>query len=133
MRAVAARRAQEVAGRVEAVGGHELVGALVLQRGPLELEEQQLRLDRRALLLDALHERADLRIGGVDAEAQHRVVTRARRQLGDGHELGHRRGELVGAELGQAPGVGVGKDLRALRGLVEEPVGAGVALAVDEW
>ena len=39
----------------------------------------------------------------------------------------------VGGELGEATGVGVGEGLRALRGLVEEPVGAGIALAVDEW
>ena len=133
VRAVAARRAQEVARGVQAVGGHELVGALVVERRPLELEEQQLRLDRRALLLHALHERADLRVGGVDAEAQHRVVARARGELGDVHQLGHRGGELRRGELGEAAGVGVGEGLRALRGLVEEAVGAGIALAVDEW
>ena len=52
VRAVAARRAQVVAAEVEALGGEQLVGALVVERGPLELEEQELRLDRRRVLLD---------------------------------------------------------------------------------
>ena len=105
VRAVAARGAQEVARGVEAVGGHELLGAGVVDRGPLELEEDELRLDRRALLLHALHERADGRIGGVDAEAQHRVVAGARAELGDLLQLAHRCRERRRVELGDAAGV----------------------------
>jgi hypothetical protein len=122
-----------VARVVDAVGGQQLVGAVVVERCPLELEEQQLGLDRRALLLHALHERADLRVRRVDAEAQHRVVARARGELGDLLQLGHRGGEPRAGQVGDTPSVGVGERLRALGGLVDKAVRAGVALAVDEW
>jgi hypothetical protein len=132
VRAVAARGAQEVARGVQAVGGEQLVRAIVLERRPLELEEDELRLDLRALLLDALQERAERRVGGVDAEAQHRVVAGPRRELGDLLQLGDGGGEGGGLEVAEAAGVAVGEGLRVLRGLVEETVGAGVVLAVDE-
>ena len=45
----------------------------------------------------------------------------------------HGRGELGGLELRDAAGVRVGEGLRAGGGLVEQAVGAGVVLAVDEW
>ena len=70
VRAVAARRAQVVAAEVQALGGEQLVGARVVERGPLELEEQELRLDRRRLLLDPLVERAAGGVGGVGREVQ---------------------------------------------------------------
>ena len=133
VRAVAPGGAQEVPGGVEAVGAHELLGLGVVEGCPLELEEQQLGLDRRALLLHALHERADRGIGGVDAEAQHRVVAGAAGELGELLQLADGGGERGRVEVGDAAGVGLGERLRARRGLVEQPVGARVVLAVDEW
>ena len=106
---------------------------LVAERRPLELEEEELGLDRRALLLHALHEGADRGVGGVDAEAKHRVVAGTRGELGDRLQLVHRRDERGRFELLDAAGVCLGELLRAGCGLVEQPVGARLVLAVDEW
>ena len=81
VRAVAARGAQVVAGEVEPVGGEQLLGALVVERRPLELEEQQ-RASRspspRSCTL--LQQRAARRVGRVGGEAQRRVVARRGRR-----------------------------------------------------
>jgi hypothetical protein len=132
VRAVPACGAQEVARRVEALGGQELLGPLVVQRGPLELEEDQLRLQASALLLHALEERAVGGILRVDGEAQRGEVARAAGQVGDGLQLGDGLGEPGPVQLGHAPGVALGEDRGALAGLLEEPVGACLTLAADE-
>ena len=102
-------------------------------RRPFELEEQQLGLHRRALLLDARQQRAVGGIGGVDGEAQHRVVAGAAEAIDDRLELGHGGGELGRVELADAPGVGLGEARGALVGLGQQPVGALSAVAVDQW
>jgi hypothetical protein len=43
-----------MAGEVDPVGGEQLVGAVVLQRGPFQLEEEQPGLDARLALLELL-------------------------------------------------------------------------------
>ena len=115
------------------VGGQQLVGALVVDGRPFELEEQELGLHRRALLLDAREQRAVGGIGGVDREAQHRVVAGAPEAIDDRLELGHRGGQLGRVELADAPGIGLGEAGGALVGLGQQPVGALSALAVDQW
>ena len=129
---MAAQRAQVVARGLQAVGAQQLVGALVVDRRPFELEEEQLGLHRRGLLLDAREQRAVGRVGGVDGEAQHRVVAGAAEAIDDRLELGHRGGELGAVELGDAARVGLGEARGALVGLGQQPVGALGALAVDQ-
>ncbi len=132
MRAVAARRAEEVASGVEAAGSEQLLGAIVLDRGPLELEEHELGLQACAALLHALQQRP---VGGVlrvDGEAQRGEVAGAAGEVGDRLQLGDSLGEPWAVELGDAPGVALGEDRGALGGFLEEAVGARLALAADE-
>ena len=133
VRAVAAHRAQVVAHGVEAVGGQQLVGALVVERGPLELEEQQLRLDRGGALLHAREQRAVGGVGGVDREAQRarrsRRARRARRSPRARAIAAARPGPSSSATRA---GVVCGEAGGALVGLVEQAVGALRAVAVDE-
>ncbi len=132
IRPVAAHRAQVVAARVEAVGAEQLVGALVVDRGPLEVEEEELRLDRGRLLADPRDERAVRRVDRVDGEAQVRVVARAGDELGDRLELGHRLGEPGAVEPGDVSRVAPGERRRPLVGLGQHAVGPLGALAVDQ-
>ena len=106
VRAIAADGAQVVARLLEAVGLQQLVGLGVVDLGPLEVEEQQVGLDRRPALLDLGHQRAVDRIGGVGGEAQRRVVARAADRVGDRGELGDGAGEPGAVELGHLAGVG---------------------------
>ena len=96
VRPVAALHAQVVAAEVEALGGEQLLGAVVGDLDPLELEEEELRLDRRAALADHLHQGAVGRILGVGREAQVREVGGAPGQLGDLGEPLHRRAQALG-------------------------------------
>ena len=73
VRTVAAGRPQVVGAEVEPVAGEQLLGPVVVEGGPLELEEQQHRLERGPPLLDPLHQGAALGVGGVGREAQLRV------------------------------------------------------------
>ena len=59
-----------VRGEREPLVGEERLDLLVGQLGPLELEEQQLRADHGAALLDPLHARAACGIGGVGREVE---------------------------------------------------------------
>ena len=87
VRAVAPRGAQVVAAEVEPVVGEQRLGALVVERRPLELEEDQRGLDLRAALLHELQQRAALRVGGGRREVQHRVGAGATDQLLQRREL----------------------------------------------
>ena len=113
MRPVAARGAQVVASEVEAVGGQQLVGALVVEPRPFELEEQQRRLDLRPALLDLLEQRAARRVGGVAGEVEHRVRAGAPELLLDRLQLAHRGDEPGPVELGDLAGVGRGERVGA--------------------
>ena len=124
VRAVAAQRAQVVADAVQAVGGQQLLGALVVERGPLEVEEQQPRLDRRAALLDLGQQRAVggvLRVGG---EAQRGVGAGAADELDELGELVRGGGQARPVELGDPAGVRLGERGGAAVGLVEQAVDA---------
>ena len=133
MRPVAAGGPEVVAGEVEALGGEQLVGAVVVERRPLELEEQQRRLDLRRALLQLLEQRAARRVGGVAGEVEHRVGAGAAEQLLHRLEVAHRGDEAGAVELGDLARVGGGEDLRqllrlrdhvrdGLRGIVGAPV-----------
>ena len=91
VRAVAALHPQVVATEGELVGGQQLLGLLVGDLVPLELEEQERRLDRRRALADLLHQRADLGRERVDRERERRVGAGAPGEFGDRLELAHRR------------------------------------------
>ena len=78
VRAVPAQVGQVVAPAVELIGGEELGGRFVVDLVPLQLEEQELGLDRRRSLAD-LHQRADLRRLRVHRERERGVGAGARR------------------------------------------------------
>jgi hypothetical protein len=88
-----------VARGLQAVVLQQLLDALVVQGRPLELEEQQLGLDLRALLLHARHQRAVGRVGGVDGEAQARIGPGAADEVDDRLQLGHRGREPRAVEV----------------------------------
>ena len=133
MGAVAAQRAQVVARRLQPVGAQQLLDAVVVDGGPLELEEEQLGLHRRGALLHARQQRPVGRVGRVDREAQHRVGAGAAEAVDDRLELGHGGGQHRTVELADPAGVGLGEARGALVGLVEEAIGALRAVAVDQW
>ena len=132
MVAVAADAAQVVAAEVEAVPREQLVDALVWQRRPLELEEQQRRFQCGAALLRELEQRAVLRVGRVCGEAQRRVRPSAPREVLDRGELLHRRPEVAGVELFELARVARRESLRALERLGEALLDALRPLSLDE-
>jgi len=132
VRPVAALRAQVVAGEVQPVGGEQLLGLVVVERRPLEPEEEQLGLDRRAELLHLLEQRAARWVGRVRGEAQARVGARLARQLLEVGELAHRLDEAGAVELGDPARVAVGEGDRAAVGLLELGERALVAARVDQ-
>ena len=121
VRPVAAGGAQVVAGEVEPVGGQQLLGALVVEGRPLELEEQQRGLDPGRALLQLLEQRAAHGIGGVEREAQHRVGAGAAEQVLDRLELVHGGHEPGTVDLGDLAGVGGGERVGALLRLGHHP------------
>ena len=114
VRAVAAQRAQVVGGECELRGLEQLVGTLVRHEVPLEVEEEQLRLDRRAELARLLEQRAARGVGRVERVAQHRVRTRAPAEVVDLGQLVHRLGQLGHVQLGDTAAVALGERLGAL-------------------
>ena len=120
VRAVAAQRAQVVAAEVEPIRLEQPLGALVRQLVPLELEEEQLGLDRGAQLARLLHEGAAGGIGGVEREVEHRVRGRAAADVVDLGQLAHRLGELVRVELAEPAAVALGEGGGAVARLGEE-------------
>ena len=98
MRPVAARRAQVVRGEAEPVVGEERVDLVVGNLGPLELEEQELRADHRAPLLDALHARAASGIGRVGGEVESGEAAGAADEVVHLGEAVHEVDEAVGIE-----------------------------------
>ena len=94
VRAVAAQRAQVVRGEGELGGGEQLLGTLVRRRVPLQVEEQQLRLDRGAELARLLQQRSARRVRRVERVAQHRVRARAPAEVLDRGQLLHRLRQL---------------------------------------
>ena len=129
--AVTAGSAQVVAAEVEAVGGEQGVGALVVERRPLELEEQKLGFDLGRPLLHRLEQRTPLGIRGVGGEPERGVGGGTPDELVDRLELAHRGLELRRVELGNLAGIAFRGRVRALAGLFEQPLDAGAALAFD--
>ena len=101
---------------VERRVGEQRVGRVVLDRRPLEREEEQLRLERRGLLPEPRDERAAGRVGHVRREAEVRVGQRADDGRLDPLALGDRVGELRRVELADLPVVAL-----AERGRVRPP------------
>ena len=132
MFSVAARVAKVVAAEVQALSNQQLIGALVGKRGPLELEEQQRRLDRSRALLHELHQRPVGRIGGVTGEAQGGVGARAAHQLLNDGELLHRRAQALGIELDELAGVALGEGLGPLQRLGQAALDALFPLPLDQ-
>ena len=73
-----------------------------VERRELEPEEEELRVDRRALLRQARHERSALRVGHVRREPEVRVVDRARERRLDPLALLDRLAQIAGAQLRDA-------------------------------
>ncbi len=132
MLAVAAHVAQVVADEVEPLPPQHLLGAVVLERRPLELEEQQGRADRRLLLLNLLQQRAVGRVGGVGGEAQRGVVAGAADELLDRPELLHGVPQPGGIERVEPARVALGERAGALQRLGQSALHALLALAFDE-
>ena len=70
VRAVTAGTAQVVTTEAQRLVGEQLGDALIGQLGPLELEEQELGLDRGRPLLDECQQRAARGVGGIGREPQ---------------------------------------------------------------
>jgi hypothetical protein len=121
-----------VADRVEVVAREQGVGALVVERRPLELEEQQLGLDVGGALLHARHQRAVLGRRRVGREAQGGVVARAAHEVDDDRQLLHRGGQAGRVQLGHLARVLRAEGLGPLRRLVEQAIAALRSLAVHE-
>jgi hypothetical protein len=111
-----------VASEVEPVGGQQLLCALVVERRPLELEEQQAGLELRAALLHLLQQGAARRVGRVRREVQRRVRPRAADEVVDVGELLHRAHEPGPVELGDLPRVRLGERVGAPLGVFEQGV-----------
>ena len=98
-----------MAAEVQVPAAEQLLGALLIESGPLELEEEQGRLDRRLLLLDPLQQRTIGRVGRIGREAQGGVVAAAADEFVDLGQLGHRRGEARRVEPLEPAGVAPGE------------------------
>ncbi len=76
---IAADAAQVVPAEVKPVAGEQRLGSLLVERRPLELEEEELGLDLGGSLLHELQERSPGRVGGVGGKAQRGVGPRPAR------------------------------------------------------
>ncbi len=92
---------------------------VVRERRELEPEEEELRVDRRALLRQARHERSALRVGHVRREPEVRVVDRARERRLDPLALLDRVAQLAGAQLRDATVVPLAERSRRRLGLLD--------------
>ena len=133
--AVAPLHPQVMAAEVHAVGGEQLIGAGVVDRDPLEVEEDESRLDRGGALRSVLEQRADRRVLGVGGEAQVRVVECSPDDLGEPTKALHRVAQARAVELAD-PALELGGDLdRDPVGLVEQRVDrrpvVGAAVTLD--
>ena len=131
MRPVAARRLEVVPVGRQPFVREQGVGSRVVERGPLELEPDELRRDRSCSLLHPLHQRAVRRVARVDREPQAGVRGRTTDELLQiGHGL-HEVGERARVDLGDAAFVLEHRGHQSL-GPVDQLVDSGRALALDE-
>ena len=104
----------------------------MVERSPLQLEEQQRRLDRGLLLLHSLQQRAVGRVGGVGGEAQRRVVAGATDEFVNRGELAHRLAQAIPIKVAKLSSVALGERLGARERVRHPRLDAVLALAVDE-
>ena len=119
VRAVAALGAQDVRVVRERRVGEQLLRAVVVDLDPLELEEQQLGLDRSPLLACALGERAARFVRGVRGVTELRVGLRARDDGVDALGLGRRLAQAGRLEPRDLAAVALAEGLRVGEGAVE--------------
>ena len=117
VRPVSARRPQVMPRARQAIVGEQRFDGVIGKLSPLELEEQQLRADRRRPLLHHLHARPARRIGRVGREVESRVTPCPSDEIVDLGERAHEVLELVGVEL------------RDLAALLRQLVGLGIGRA----
>ena len=132
MVAIAPHVAQVVAAEVQVLAREQLLGTLLRQRRPLQLEEQQRRLDRGRALLRLLQQCAVGGIGGVGGEAQGGICAGAADQLVDHGELLHRLLQAHSVERAELAGVARGERLRPLQGIAQPPLHPVRTLTVHE-
>jgi hypothetical protein len=130
--AVAAHVMQMVAREIQSLALHQLLRALLGQRGPLQIKKKELRLDRRSLLLHALQQRTAGWIGRVGGEAQCGIRARAAHQVVDRGQLVHRLRQARPLELRHLARVALGEGLRARQRVLELAPHARLALAVHQ-
>ncbi len=99
IRAELPQRAQPVAPALELRAREMRLGRSVVEVGDLQTEEEQLRVERCALLRDSGNERAARRVGHVRCEVEMGEVADASEDLLDPLALCDRRGQLGRAQL----------------------------------
>ena len=132
MLAIAAHALQVMAAEVQPVAGEQLAHALLRERGPLELAEQQRGLDLGGALVRALQARAALWIGRIGRETEHGVRARAPGEVLDARKLAHGLAQALAVELRELAGVALGERLRACQRLLQAVFDAVGPLAVDQ-
>jgi len=128
---VATERPQVMATEVEPRVVEQRLDVVVVELGPLEVEEEQLVGDRGGALLGARQQGTPRRVLRVGRELEPRVRTRLADELGDRGELLHQRHEIRGVEVADPAPIRpdlVGDGLR----FVEQRVDALVAAPVHE-
>ena len=119
VRPVAPLRAQDGGVALERLVGEQPLGGLVVHVGPLEVEEEELRVDARVPLPHPLRERAPALVARVGGEAQAGVGLDASRGRPDPLELPHGLVQLGCGELRDPAPVALGEPGRGRCRLVE--------------
>ena len=131
MLAIAAHGDEVVAAEPQTGVGDQVLHPVLGQRGPLQVEEDELGLDPGAALLHPLHERAGGSVGGVLREAQAGVGLGLAQHFAQLSKRGHELDQGGGVELGHLGAVH-GEGGRPAIGFVEQSVHARVSLAPDQ-
>jgi hypothetical protein len=126
------RAAQVVRAEGEFGAGEQGLGPLVGQLGPLQLEEQQRRLQLRGALLHELQLRSASGVVGVGGEPQRGEGARLADQLADRGQLVHRGREPGAVQLAELAVVGGRERGRAGQRLLQLALDAVLLVAVDE-
>src|SRR5947209_3588595 len=132
MRTVSARAVQMMAAEVKTRSSQQLVRPRVVQRRPLELEEQQLCLELGARLLNTLQQRSALGIRRVCGEAKRGVGAGPPDVVLDFGELVHRTVEAVAIELGDLARISLGERARLLERRLQHLLDPGWTVATNQ-
>ena len=119
MRAVAPLRAEDRGVALECGIGEQPLGDLVVQAGPLEVEEEERRLDLCVLLAHLLGEGATALVGRVGGEPEAGVGLDPGRDRAQPLGLGDGVVQLLRGKLAEPAAVALPKGVRAGCGLVE--------------